>query len=84
MIGFLRNPVRADELVGVGVVKQRHVGAEHYPDYARVPKDDALLVPWMAQHGYGVPLPGHTYQQARAHLRVAIDQRMKGERGRLS
>ena len=83
-ISFLRNPARADDLLGLGGVKQRHVGAEHYPDYARVPKDDAQLVPWMARHGYGVPLPGHSYQQARALLRVAIERRLKDERGRMS
>lgn len=84
MVDFLRNPARFDELRGMRSIKPVSAGAEHYPDYARIPRDDALLVPWMRRHGYGDPLPGHDYRQARAHLQRAVDARLSAERGRLS
>ncbi|MFA6051546.1 MAG: DnaT-like ssDNA-binding domain-containing protein [Methylobacter sp.] len=84
MISFLRNPSRADELVGLGAVKSRSVGTEHYPDWAQVPRNDSQLVSWMVRHGYGEPLPGHDYRQARAHLQRAVDIRLNTERSKLS
>jgi len=84
MVGFLRNPERADALCGVGGSKPKLAGPEHYPDYARIPRDDAQLVPWMRLYGYGDPLPGHDYRQARAYLQRAVDKRLSDERGRLS
>lgn len=84
MVAYLRDPGRFDALHSMGAGKQRIAGAEHYPDYARPPRDDAQLVSWMAKHGYGMPLLGHSYQQARAHLRGSIEKRLTDERRTLS
>ena len=54
------------------------------PDWARVPKDDMQLVPWMHHFGYGDPPIGLDYRQARAYLQRQIEFRLKEWRRGLS
>ena len=47
------------------------------PDWAKVPKDDNQLVPWMKYFGYGDPPIGMDYRQTRLYVQRQIEIKLK-------
>jgi len=77
IVNYLRNPGTFESLQGASV-KAAGAAAEsvHYPDWARLPRDDQQLVSWMRRMGYGDPPPGVDFKQARAFVQRKVDVRL--------
>lgn len=77
LVNYLRNPGTFENLQG-GSAKAAIASPDsvHYPDWARLPRDDQQLVSWMRRMGYGDPPPGLDFKQARAFVQRRVDIRL--------